>query len=281
MKKVYAWMLLFVSCVPVAFALSVADVAPEGFVFEMPNDVSREAALAALHDARVTVNAMRHLNLSVTFVNDALAEADTAFQSLDYVTVFRLSQLVRYIHDDNLYFLDSFTLVEKREQDARKNGVNTEHVLAFLHDAREAFSHERFDEAHVLLLTADAALKEAEQDYKRLVLVEQLRKNIFLRYWWQILLVITVLLALSFPTIKAARKTLLERRVQRLREEMSNAQALIKKMQQQCFVEKKITQATYKMRVAQYEDKIAEIKHTLPVLEAMLRGKIGTNEVPK
>ena len=273
MAWLFVCLVLFVNCGSIALALSVADVAPKGFVFEMPGNVSREAALAALDDARITINSLKQLNLSVTFVSDALAEADNAFQSGDYVTIFKLSQLVRYIHDDNIYFLDSLKLSQQRENDAREEGINTESALVLLNDALEAFSHERFNEAHELLDEADAQLKEAEQDHRRITLVQHLSKNILLRYWWQILLVIAVLVAFSFPTVTIARRKLLERRVARLREELRNARELIKKMQQQCFVEKKITPTTYKMRVAQYEDKIAEIKHTLPVLEAMLSGK--------
>ncbi|MBI4153162.1 hypothetical protein HY497_01445 [Candidatus Woesearchaeota archaeon] len=264
------WLLLFISNGSIALALSVADVAPNGFVFEMPTDLSRESALAALDDARLTVNGMMQLNLSVAFVSDALAEADSTFESGNYAAVFRLSQLIVYIHNNNVDFLDSITLLEEKETDARNNGVNTDSTRVFLDNAREAFSYERFDEAHELLGKADAQLKEAEQDYRRVALIERLRKNILLRYWWQMLLLIAVLTAFSFPAVKIARRKLLERRVRRLREELQHAQELIKKMQQQCFVEKKITQATYKMRVAQYEDKIAEIKHTLPVLEGML-----------
>ncbi len=46
-----------------------------------------------------------------------------------------------------------------------------------------------------------------------------------------------------------------------------------KRLQKECFVDKKITPTTYKTRAARYEERIAEIKHTIPVLEAELKGE--------
>jgi len=60
-------------------------------------------------------------------------------------------------------------------------------------------------------------------------------------------------------------------------------QELIKQLQKTCFIDKKITTDSYKTKVAKYEEKIAEIKYTIPVIETQLKGKkeLPTTPTPK
>ena len=273
MMRVLVMLTLLLICGNVVAALSVADLAPEGFGFEMPADLSKEAALIALDDGEEIVVEMKKQNLSVTFVNDALAEAERAFEEEDYVTVFELSQLVRYVYDDGIYFLDSLVLVEQRISGLRDEGADITGVQAALDNAKSAFYKEQFDEAHELLAQADAVLKETESDYRRAVLIKRFSKNFLLRYWWQIILVLAVIGVVSYPAVKSVRKRLLKKHIEKLKGELDSAQQLIKALQKKCFIEKKINTSTYQLKVEHYEDKIAEIKYTLPVLEAQLRGE--------
>ena len=58
-----------------------------------------------------------------------------------------------------------------------------------------------------------------------------------------------------------------------MKDELQKRKELIKRLQKSCFIDKKITPKTYKNRAGKYEERIAEINHTLPVLVAELVGK--------
>ncbi len=263
---------LLVLCIGTAAALSVADVAPEGFTFVAPEDTSHSAALLSLGDARAVVEDMQALHFGVKFMSDALAEAEDAFEQEDYMRVFKLAQLIQYIHDDSVYFMDTMKLMEGKVTVMERDGAEMVGVHALMSEAMGAFEKEQFDEAHVMMGEADVAMKQAEADFRRATLIKKFSRNFLLRYWWQIIVVLVVIGVVSVPAVKKFRRALLRRRVEKVREELRHAQELIKRLQHQCFVEKRVTTETYKKNAERYEDKIAEIKHTLPVLEAQLKG---------
>jgi signal transduction histidine kinase len=68
-------------------------------------------------------------------------------------------------------------------------------------------------------------------------------------------------------------KGLLRRKIGRLKLEAKKTKELIKKLQKECFIGKKISTDSYKEQAAKYEERINEIKQTLPVLEAELKGE--------
>ena len=48
---------------------------------------------------------------------------------------------------------------------------------------------------------------------------------------------------------------------------------MMKELQTICFIKKKISVASFKIKSIKYEERLTEIKHTLPVLKAQLSGK--------
>jgi predicted RND superfamily exporter protein len=145
--------------------------------------------------------------------------------------------------------------------------------VRLLEEAKISFKEERYDEAEAYLKEAELKLEQASTEYKRVKGLLKLSKNFFQKYWWQIILILIILGSIAKPTIKKVRMSLARKKAVALRSELQTLDRLMKKAQEDCFKNKKITEATYKIRMDRYRKRLAEIKHTLPVVEAIARGE--------
>lgn len=112
-----------------------------------------------------------------------------------------------------------------------------------------------------------------EIEHSRVKVVAIWGKNFFERYWWQILVALVILAIISPFIVRDIRKRRLEHMRKALLEEKAKIEELIKRLQMSCFTQKKISVSTYKSKVSKFEKRLAEIRHTLPVIEAELKGK--------
>lgn len=253
--------------------VSVVDVAPEGFAFEPPENVSQEEAGQALEQAREAIEKITQLNLNTTFMEDAFLEANLSYHQEDYLQTIKLAQLIKYLEKENIDLLDKIKLTQQKEEELENKTINTSEGQVLIESALEAFHQEQFDEAKDLLEQAENELEKAEAEKTRAERLTYLSRKFIGRYWWQILLIITILALVSYPITKIIIRKRRKRKLELLRTELNKTQELIKQLQKSCFVDKKMTTKTYKAKTAKYEERIAEIKHTLPVLEAQLKGK--------
>jgi hypothetical protein len=255
-------------------AFTLVDLAPKGFTYNPPDDVSQTAAEKALAQAEKDVQDMKDLNIASLFVQDTLTEVKNTYNSGDYANLFKLTQLIGYVKTEKITFLDKVRLTEIKRQAAVAKGVkNMGDVSQLMQQAMNAFALDQLDEANSLLTQANELLQTANSEFARESFLTAIGRNFFLRYWWQILVVLVMIGISAHPVYKKSRKIFLKNKINHLNLEMVKIRDLIKKLQAECFIEKKITPGTYKDRSAKYEDRIAEIKRTLPVLEAQLKAK--------
>ena len=84
---------------------SLVEIAPEGFIFQEPSEISQEAAQLALWRAEDQIKSMQESNLVTSFVEDALQEAQESYNDEDYLNVFKLAQLISFIEKEKTLFL--------------------------------------------------------------------------------------------------------------------------------------------------------------------------------
>lgn len=282
------------------------------FQYIEPENITRENALDALLVAEDILEEMSNSNLPTFFISDTLLKAKRSFigddinqlrldiekeeselkkaylksllkvaqetpsyevEKLNYSEVFRLTQLINFKKEQAYRIIDTISLVEEKENQYKKNKVDTSEGLALLEEAKISFREERYDEAEAYLREAELKLDKASSEYKRVKGLIKLSKNFFQKYWWQIILTIIILVIITPHIVKRIRKNLAKKKLLNLRLESQTLSKLIKKAQEDCFRDKKITQDTYKIRVDRYKSRITEIKHTIPVLEAIISGE--------
>jgi len=254
-------------------AFTLVDLAPEGFVYEEPLEVSLETVEAALNKAQGEIEQMERLNFSTTFVADILIEAEQAYQREDYDHVFELTQLITFMKKEKIEFSDKLKLTQEKELQLQEAGIEITRGEALIKQAETAFYADQLREAQILLQEANQEFNQAEIEQNRLTKISWLSKNFLLRHWWKILVIVVMLGIITTPLTKKVIKRRREHQLKRLRLELDKTKELIKHLQKECFIQKRITTKAYKEKVAKHEERIAELKHTIPVVEAQLTGK--------
>ena len=254
-------------------AFSVVDLAPKNFTFEEPLGVSQESAFFALKVAEGEVVEIQQTSLRSHFVEDVLLDANKSYVAGNYSDVFKATQLISFIKKERVLLEDRFTILENKENGYMEEGINTSSGHAIIDKARTAFTHERYDETYLLLDESLLELERAKIEHNRKRTIAHLSKNFILRYWWQLLLGLAVLSVITPIVGKKIHRSRLKKKLKRLQHELEKSQEMIKRLQKSCFVNKTITTEGYKAKSAKLEERIAEIKHTIPVLEAELKGR--------
>ncbi len=260
--------------------LTMLDIAPKGYVFVEPDDVSKESAELAIENAQNEITDMRSRNFVTFFADDALLEAKGAFEKGDYVTVLKLTQLISYTKKERVEFFDKVKLIEAKKQVLEEKGVKSKdlaNVNALMQQALGSLNLEQFDDANSLLDEAREELRDLSLEHSRVKTLSLLSKNFFVRYWWQSLIVLLILLAFSPLIFNKVHGKLLSRKISHLKLELAKSKDLIKDLQKERFVSKTITGKAYELRVSKYEDRISEIKRLLPVFTARLKKSKSSN----
>jgi hypothetical protein len=255
---------------------SILDIAPKGFAYEAPKEISKEVAEEALQTAELNIEEMKEYNFITVLPNDALVEAKLAYANEEYDKVLQLTQLINYVKKLKFDFYDRVRLLEIKSQAMEEKGMaedGMEDVHVMMQQAMSSFNLEQLDEAMTFIESADDKADELGKEHARVKTIALLSKNFFVRYWWQSLIVLALILVGGYFVGRSTRKGLLRRKISRLKLETKKTKELIKKLQKECFIDKKISTSSYKEQAAKYEERINEIKQTLPVLEAELKGE--------
>jgi len=282
------------------------------FNYTEPENITEDIVLDSLLEAEENLNEMIGFNLSVYFVNDNLLRAKRTFvgddpsvirqmigkeqdakkksylQSLlavysetpvyeielmDYSESLRLTHLIVFKKQQAFNIKDLISLEKEKEKKYRDDEVDTSESFALIEQSEQAFSEERYDEAESYILEADLKLEKSISEYERFRGTLERSRNFFVRYWWQIILFLAILAAISFPATKMIRKKLSKNKLENLRLEQDVINDMIKKAQKECFVDKTISEDTFKIRINRYKSKLARINHTIPVLESIVSGE--------
>lgn len=249
------------------------EIVPEGFEFEPPEELSKELASQAIVNAQEEIAEMKQYNFTTTFVDDVLNEANLQFEQGNYTEVIKMVQLITFIKKEKVEFLDKVELTERKALNYKEEGIDTAESQALVGQAMEAFAQDQLIDSEELLEQSNSQLDLAKAEHERKSSLIYLGKSFFLKYWWQILLVIVIIGVISPPITKKIIKNKRKQKLAGLKAELDKTHELIKRLQKSCFVDKKMTTKAYKEKVKKYEERIAEIKHTIPVIEAQLKGK--------
>jgi len=252
---------------------SFVEIAPEGFEFELPKNITEKMASEAIHEAKVEIAEMKKRNFTITFVNDVLNEANMQYKLGNYTEVLKMEELIKFINKKKMEFIDMVALTERKMREYNSINVDTSEAQALIWQALAAFGSDQMVDAQELLKQADISLELAKSEKERQKNIAYLGKNFIMKYWKQIIIVIALLSIASFLIAKTTIKKRLHRKLTDLRDELGKTQELIKQLQKECFIDKKITTDAYRQKAAKYEERIAKIKCTMPVIEAQLHGE--------
>jgi hypothetical protein len=144
-------------------------------------------------------------------------------------------------------------------------------ILGLVGDIELAFEEERFDDVESLLeeYREETELKRAEQ-----AISNRLKSNItnfFQRNWPFVLVALGVLYFFGRLSHKKVSKSLLKKKVEKMKAERKTLTDMMRKAQEERFKLNKISELVYGIRIGKYKSRLEEIKQELPVIEGRLR----------
>src|SRR3989338_537470 len=281
------------------------------FKIEIPPNITREKALFLLLQAEQEKREMESYNLTTQYISDKILEAQRAYigsdeeysvlvgegktytgekgeytgklltisqdtpsheiEKLNYSKVFFITKSITLSKEQVYRLIDELPLLEEKEQMLRKKGVDTEQEAKLIKEAKLALTGERYQEAEAYLKEAGIQLDKRRVEQKRLKGLIRLSKSFFARYWWKVLPALVVLSLRAKPAYLMIRKKRAKAKLKKLTLELSMLDKLLKKTQQEYFVDHSMSQSTYNIREKRYRERRTKIKEILPVLESIVR----------
>ncbi|HLC65316.1 MAG TPA: hypothetical protein VJI46_04295 [Candidatus Nanoarchaeia archaeon] len=275
-------------------------------------NISTDDALLALLRAEDDRNEMVYNNLSVQFVSDTLLRAQRFFigndiasineaakaeanpkkkayieslviiaretpsyevEKQNFTEVIRLTNDISERKKHAYEMLDTNTLLEEEVARLENLSINASESHAMMNRAMVSFREERYEEAEDFFREAELEIGEVMAERKRLTSLAELSKGFFEKYWLHVIILVLAVVVLAFPIVRKISRERTKRKIEHLKIEMETLNGLLKKVQQDYYGVKKIPESIYKIRREKYMQRIAEIKHTIPVYEGMLEGK--------
>ncbi|MDD5133009.1 MAG: hypothetical protein PHD81_03245 [Candidatus Nanoarchaeia archaeon] len=241
------------------------------FNYIKPDIITNDSTLIVLNNAQTEINTMKEAGFGTYFVNDKLLEAKTAYTYGNYEEVFKNTQLITYTKNQAFKILDTISILKDKENEYAKSRINTSLVLEYLAQTESSLKEERYNEADAFAKETELKLERAKSENTRTRELIKLGKNFFLRYWWQIIIFLILLIIASTPIYKYLRVKFAKRKLENLKLELKTLTNLIKELQERAFQKRNIPMSTFKLRSESYKDKIAEIKRKIPVEEAIIK----------
>jgi len=289
----------------------IEQIAPVNTV-EVAENITKETALDGLMNSEIIIKEMTESGISTSLVKDFLLSSKRFFfgestdwlkkeikaeedikkkeylqvllivaektpvyeiEKQDFKESYKLVQNIINTRDQAYQLKDTILLLDETNQKYVDTRIDTEKAVVLLEKGKISFKEERYNEAAGILKEASDEFEKAFTEYKRKKGLIDISKNFFVKYWVHIIIAILVIAVVSYPVFIKVRKMRLRIKLETLKSETKVITKLLKKAQSDCFKDKKITKDTYDIRADRYKKRLAEISHTIPVIEAQIKGK--------
>jgi hypothetical protein len=273
-------------------------------VNETLEEVTRNDAILAIETAKSDITEMEEAGFGIVYVNDQLIAAEKALDRADYAQVlqtrtttnalvkeartalegldwqgFTFAEVLTYTNKiserkSQAYDLsDYITVLDLKLTDYQETGVDTTVAEKLLTSTKTAFTNERYEETQELIDETNTELNNRAAEMTSVRAVTRASRTYIERNLWQmILLSILLIFGASFGYKQFVRWRA-KSRLEHVTIEKKTLRELMKKAQTERFVDGKLSDSIYKIRMDKYRERVAQIKSELPVLRSILKGK--------
>lgn len=214
------------------------------------------------------------------------------WKSSNYSDILVLTEEIKEIRElaffaqDILSLQESFLGAQKNEfgeitSFTKVENVNLERFKFLINEVQKAIDESRYGEAQILAkeLAIEVDLRRTEV-FTALVLTEKIR-DILIKYWYITILVLIIIIFIISYSSKKIKKIQLKNKIYKLKTQKKVLKNLMRKAQTQRFKQNKISENVYKIRMKKYEEKLNDIKQTLPILIKNLNKNKEPKNPPK
>lgn len=282
------------------FALIFISEAGLAKAFE--ENTTRAEALESILNGSRMINEMAENNFSIAYVNDSLMEAKLVLEQADYAEILRdtsiqskdkaeaeealrlvnwknitYGSVIPYINEiaetsKRAFFVsDLINAAEKDIESYEEKGINASEERHMLDTAREELHDGRYDEAINLTKNIVPSLENREAELSSANAFKLATRGFIEKYWREMIAIAVILVLVGLVIYRVARKTLLKKKIEKLKAEKEAIVSLIKEAQRERYIIGNLAEEVYKIRIRKYEEKLNGIKRMLPVLNSRLK----------
>lgn len=266
--------------------------------------VTRAMAVESINECYDILEEMQKNNFSIAFINDTLVSAEIALKQADYAEVLRnsssseaekstarmalklvdwksidYSDVIEYTNKiesrkkQAYEIFDMITAVEMKINDFSSRGILVSDNINDLKRAKEAFYLDQYTDSIKLIEQINGELEAKRAQAAKIYGLRQGAMNFFQKYWLGIIVFLIILSIIVYLAQKKIRIIKIQNKIKKLNLEKQILVDLMKKAQIERFKENKISGLVYNIRIKKYQEKLQDIKETLPVLENKLKKK--------
>lgn len=265
-------------------------------------NTTRKDAANAIQQVEQDINEMAEAGFPVSYVKDILTSASQALERADFAELLRqnatgeLAEQAKkaleglnykgFMYDEVLKYTqeissrkqqaynlsDSIRALEIKIDEYKKS-IDTSEAESILADAKIAFEKERYGETEDLLSKANSELEEKKAELTTVNIIVRSGKSFVEKNWLEILIVSVVIAISGWFGWRNYRVKKIRDKLKKLKIEQESLHKLMKKTQIERFKKGNISESIYKIRMEKYTERLNEVKQTIPVFEAMLKGK--------
>jgi hypothetical protein len=251
---------------------------------ETEKEITKEQASSAITKAGLDMQEMKDAGFSTVYINDTLTIAKQTFEKIGNakkmnISGFTYNEVSKYtdeisVRKEKAYNLsDEIRALELKINDYENIGVNIDKTSVLLEQAKTAFKEERYEDAEQALIDTELQFESDRAEITLTSVVTRAGKNFIQKYWVYLIITIIVLLSVAYITWKKIKKTKAKNKLKIARMEQDAITDLIKDVQRQRFENGTISDTTYRIKMKFLKEKLTELKHTIPVLESIIKGK--------
>ena len=226
------------------------------------HELSGEEAAGLLNDSVSNLETLEELDLNVEKMQELLDEAEKALKDGDYEKVKQIQEEMQQIKEDAVETNNVISTLSEKLNEAEASGVKTPQTSRLLALAKAAASRGDYE-------TALARVKEAELTYAVETKGEFNIWFFIARNSIEVAIGTLIFLALAILLSLRARLFLINNELNGLQKEEDVLLGLIRVVQKECFVEKKMSMAEYNQAILQYENRLGKAVNRTVELESI------------
>jgi hypothetical protein len=260
-----------------------------------------EASLS-INNSQSVLQEFQKAGFSIDFINDTIIESKIVLEQARYAEILRSSSsseslkqearsALRLVDWKNISYdsvltyysvidsrkkqayeiYDSLNVLDKKIKVLANQGVSTYLVDQYFNQSNSSFYEDRYEEAINTIDRTNGEIERINAENATLNVLGQNFKSFVYKNWVYIVIILIVIFIVVYFGYNRIRLFSISKKITRMRMDLVVLRGLSIKNQTDRFRDNKISALVYNIRAKKYEEKINEIKETLPVLENKLR----------
>jgi hypothetical protein len=266
-------------------AADLVQIGGEQIEQQEVTELTREEAVEAIALAEKYIQEIKYASFNTKYVEDLLIEAEQSLVRVDhakeqewegfsYDEVLISTQKIADAKDQVYILSDELVVLDIKLSEYADQSIETLEAETLFESAKTAFDEERYTEAAELIEKTNSELDDKKAERTSVKALTASGKSFVERNWWQLIIAIVVLSVAGMLGYKKWFVWRIKKKIKHLNTKHTTLLGLMIKAQRERFEKGTIPNSTYKIRMEKYQDKLIEIKRTLPVFKAQLKKKV-------